>query len=219
MSLVCALGGGFVRTDSARCLLPPCSARRALCFLSRLALFRWALSLWHPACCSACWRLPATRSRGRTPHFWAQFWSTNHFFLDFAPPGFSWSNWPAVTTHQVLSAHSSMGPRNFIRLDGLFRRFRPMLRVLRCKIQTLSSASGLRNPPGSSWSNAAPDSFRRSPRQMELLEFNFCNFVHLRLSATTQHWAFSPIQISQPALSAPRLTGAPMNLVGIIRRL
>ena len=182
----------YVRTPHVACFRRAVHGVRFVsCLVWRCS--RWASSLWRPACCSACWRPPATRSRVRTPLLWAPKPSTNRFFLDFAPPGFGWSNGPVVTTHQVLSAHSSMGPRNFIRLDGLFRPFRPMLRVLRCKIQTLSSASGLRNPPGSSWSIAAPDSFRRSPRQMELLEFNFCNSAPPYFGTTVKSMIFHPV--------------------------
>ena len=110
-------------------------ARRArrVCSSRCWRLYRWALSLWPPTwcSCSARRRLPTTRSRARTSPQMAQIWSTNHFFLHFAPPGITWSNRPAVTMHPVSKAHLSMGPRNFSRLDG---HFRPMHKILGCKI-------------------------------------------------------------------------------------
>ena len=94
-------------------------ARRArrVCSSRCWRLYRWALSLWPPTwcSCSARRRLPTTRSRARTSPQMAQIWSTNHFFLHFAP-----------RVHLVKSArgHDAPGLEGSI-VDGASEIFSP----------------------------------------------------------------------------------------------
>ena len=81
----------------------------------------------------------------------------------------------------------------------------------------MSSASGLRSPPGFGWSNAVPDTIKQFATRLEQLEINFFNSVPTFWTTTVKFRASLPFQISPPFLSPRSRAGAFTSSLGIRR--